>query len=30
VFHDSTLFRVFAQDELTREALIAGLFGRTP
>lgn len=30
VFHDGTLFSVLDSDNLTREALIAGLFGRTP
>jgi len=30
VFHASGLFRVLGQDELGREALIAGLFGRRP
>lgn len=30
VFHDATLFKVFGGTDLTREALIAGLFGRTP
>lgn len=30
VFHGATLFRVFGQDELSREALVAGLFGRAP
>ena len=30
VFHDGTLFEVFAGEDLRREALIAGLFGRAP
>jgi ABC-type sugar transport system ATPase subunit len=30
VFHDATLFGTFGDRELTRETLIAGLFGRSP